>query len=177
MFADLSGFTALSQRLPPDALLDATNAYLAIMADEVEAGGGYVDKFIGDAAMAIWNAPHRDTQHALHAVATGQRILARVAAHAAAEAAAGRPAMTVKIAIHSGEAVVGNVGSRNRLNYTAVGETVNVAARLERAGEPYGAPIVVSEATARLVMPSMQLRRLGEARLRGIHLPVGLYAP
>lgn len=177
MFADLSGFTALSQRLPPDALLEATNAYLAVMADEVEAAGGYVDKFIGDSVMAIWNAPRADPRHAQHAVIAAQRILKRIVALAVAAREEGRPAMTVKIAIHSGEAVVGNVGSKSRLNYTAIGETVNIAARLERAGEPFDAAIVVSEATARLVMPAIPLRHLGEARLRGIDAPVVLYAP
>lgn len=175
MFADLSGFTALSERLPAEGLLQTANAYLAIMADEVEAGGGYVDKFIGDSVMAIWNAPRADPDHAMHAVQTAQRMLARVGAHAESELAAGRPAMAVKIAIHSGEAVVGNVGSKSRLNYTAVGRTVNVAARLERAGEAFGAQIVVSEATAYLVSPDMELRRLGEATLRGIDEPVVLF--
>ena len=168
MFADLTGFTALSDGLPPDALLRAANEYLAIMADEVEAGGGYVDKFIGDAVMAIWNAPRPNEEHALSAARTALRIYDKIAAHAASERQAGRPALGLKIALHTGEAIVGNVGSKNRLNFTAVGRTVNIAARLERAGEPFGCPIVLSGATAELVRQNFKLRALGDTQLRGI---------
>jgi class 3 adenylate cyclase len=177
MFADLTGFTALSDRLSADALLLAVNGYLAVIADEVEAGGGYVDKFIGDAVMAIWNAPKADADHALSATCTALRVHEKITAHAASERQAGRPALELKIALHTGEAIVGNVGSTNRLNFTAVGRTVNVAARLERAGEPFGCPIVLSGATAELVQPSLKLRPLGDMQLRGIRETMALYTP
>src|SRR5262249_45233570 len=148
MFADLSGFTALSGKVGPSELMAVTNAYLAIIVDAVEATGGDVDKFICDAVMGVLGAPAPPPHHA---AAAATAALAAVAAvqHAKDEADAdGRPGYSVKIGLNSGRAVVGNVGAEDRFNYTAVGETVNIAARLESVPGDYGCRIVVGPATA-----------------------------
>lgn len=177
MFADLSGYTALSDRIPPERLIRIGNAYLEIMADEVEAAGGYVDKFIGDAIMALWNAPVADPDHAYNAVRAAMRMRTRIEAFAAAARAGGEPGLSVKISINTGPAVVGNVGSARRLNYTATGRTVNVAARLERAGREFGAAIVLTEETARRIAGRIATRRLGDVGLRDLSEAVLVHEP
>jgi class 3 adenylate cyclase len=175
MFADLSGFTALSGRVGPTELMAVTNAYLAIIVAAVEATGGYVDKFIGDAVMGIWGAPAPDPDHA---AAAARAALAAVAAVARAKDEAdaeGRPGYSVKIGLNSGRAVVGNVGAAQRYNYTAVGETVNIAARLESVPGDYGCRIVVGPATAAAIKDRFVLNELDWVKVKGKEEPLAVY--
>ena len=177
MFADLSGFTALSGKVSPETLTHLTNEYLTHIVDAVEATGGYVDKFIGDAVMAIWGAPVDDPDHARHAVLGALDAARRVdAAHAAAQAR-GDTGFTVKIGVNSGFAVVGNVGTDRRYNYTAVGETVNVASRLESVPALYGCAVVVSERTAELARDAVVFRELDRIRVKGRETPLAIFEP
>ncbi len=176
MFADLSGFTALSQRLEAQALTAAVNRYLGVIAREVEAGGGYVDKFIGDAAMALWNAPLDHPDPARAAVATALSIAAAVERTAAADRAAGAPAFAVKIAVEAGEATVGNVGWARRMSYTAIGPAVNLAARLEATPGLFATPVALGPAAA-AAAPTPGLLRLARMRLKGVAGPVEVFAP
>ena len=121
MFADLSGFTALSSRLPAGEVVALTNQYLGVMAEEIEASNGYIDKYIGDAIMAIWGAPLTDPNHATHAVRCAQRIAQRIAQMHAEAVQRGVDGFSVKIGVNSGPIIAGNVGAQKRLNYTAVG--------------------------------------------------------
>jgi adenylate cyclase len=148
MFADLSGFTAMSTRLSPEALMALTNSYHALMVEAVEALGGYVNQFVGDAVMAIFGAPAPDAEHAASAARAALRIVERVMQAKADADRRGAPGYAVKIGLNSGPAVIGNVGAPNRYNYTAVGETVNIAARLEGVPEDYGCRVVVGPETA-----------------------------
>jgi adenylate cyclase len=175
MFADLSGFTALSTQVSPEALTQLTNRYLAFIVDAVEATGGYVDKFIGDAVMALWGAPVGDGAHARHAVHAA--LAARESIEAARSAARrqGQAGFAVKIGIHSGPAVVGNVGTERRYNYTAVGETVNVAARLEGVPGVYGCAVVVSEQAASLAGDALIFRELDRIRVKGREEPMKIF--
>lgn len=149
MFADLSGFTALSGRLQPAELMEITNLYLGVIVEAVDATGGYVDKFIGDAVMALWNAPAECAGHAGAAIAAATQAAAGIDALRRTAEAAGGPAFSVKIGLNSGPAVAGNVGAASRFSYTAVGETVNIASRLEPLPALYGCAVVVSGETAR----------------------------
>jgi class 3 adenylate cyclase/CHASE2 domain-containing sensor protein len=176
MFADLSGFTALSGRVGPEALVAMTNTYLGYIAEAVEQTGGYVDKFIGDAVMAIWGAPVVDPDHAANAVRAARAAIARVdAAHAEAEAR-GEHGFRVKIGIHSGPATVGNVGWLRRFNYTAIGETVNIAARLESVPGDYDCRLVVGEPTA-AAAGAFAFCELDWLRVKGKVEPIGVYEP
>jgi class 3 adenylate cyclase/CHASE2 domain-containing sensor protein len=182
MFADLSGFTALSERVSPETLVSETNRYLRLIVEAVEATGGYIDKFIGDAVMAIWGAPVDDPDHARHAVLAAVDAAARVAAAAAEARAAGGPAFAVKIGLNSGPAIVGNVGTERRFNYTAVGETVNIASRLEGVVGLYKSGILIGEDTQRRLgtgedggMPP--LCELDRIVVKGKTTPLAVFAP
>ena len=167
MFADLSGFTALSTRLPPEELMAVTNTYHAMMVEAVEATGGYVNQFLGDAVMAIWGAPLADPDHAASAARAALRIVDKIMQAKAEADAQGVPGYAVKIGINTGPAVVGNVGAPKRYNYTAVGETVNIAARLESVPEDYGCRIVVGPVTAASIGDRFVLCELDWIKVKG----------
>jgi len=177
MFADLSGFTALSARVSPEVLTRMTNEYLAHIVAAVEDTGGYVDKFIGDAVMAIWGAPAVDAEHAVHAVRAALDATCRIEAARRAAAARGEAGFSVKIGINSGPTVIGNVGTERRFNYTAVGETVNVASRLEGAPPVYGCAIVVGEGTATRAQHAIVFRELDRVRVKGRETPLTIFEP
>ena len=177
MFADLSGFTALSTMVGPEELMRVTNHYLALIADEVDASGGYVDKFIGDAVMAIWGAPVADEDHAHSAVAAALRMALAIEATAAEAVARGEHGFGIKIGLHSGPAIVGNVGSERRYNYTAVGETVNIASRLEGLPGIYGCPLLVGDTTRDRLSERVLLRELDRVVVKGRERPVPLHEP
>lgn len=177
MFADLSGFTALSEQVSPEALMDLTNDYLGRIVEQVHATGGYVDKFIGDAVMAIWGAPADDPDHAVNAMVTAQRIIEEIDRHQSEAEQSGAPGFSVRVALNSGPAIVGNVGAQNRLNYSAVGRTVNIAARIEGLLSTHGAAILCGEETARRIGDRIALKQVGDAQLKGIAQSVKLFAP
>ena len=177
MFADLSGFTALSTKVSAPELVALTNEYLSIIVDEVDRTGGYVDKFIGDAVMAIWGAPAPAADHALPAVTAARAAEAEIRRRRVSAEAAGRRAFGVKIGLYSGTAVVGNVGSERRYNYTAVGETVNVASRMEGLPGLYGCAIVLGGATAQALADRVPLRELDWVAVKGRSEPVAIYEP
>ena len=177
MFADLSGFTRLSTTVGPEVLVTLTNRYLAIVADLVDSTGGYVDKYIGDAVMAIWGAPVPNPGHAEAAVRAAMAIRSRIDEAAAAAAAAGEHAFGIKIGLHSGEAVVGNVGSTRRYNYTAVGETVNVASRMESLPGIYDCTLLIGPASAASVADDLLLREIDRVEVKGRSEPLAIFEP
>ncbi len=177
MFADLSGFTTLSSRLPAGEVVALTNQYLGLMAEEIEASNGYVDKYIGDAVMAIWGAPIADPDHAQHAVLCAMRIAHRIKLMHAKAVSQGRDGFSVKIGVNSGPIIAGNVGAKKRLNYTAVGDTVNVAARLESVPGDYGCMLVIGEQTAALLGDDFVLRELDRIAVKGRATPLSIFEP
>ncbi|NKB55983.1 MAG: CHASE2 domain-containing protein [Alphaproteobacteria bacterium] len=177
MFADLSGFTALSGLVGPEELVARTNEYLTLIVDEVEATGGYVDKFIGDAVMAIWGAPVALEDNAGAAVEAAIRISERIAEKRDLATAAGEHGFAVKVGVNSGDAVVGNVGSEKRFNYTAVGEAVNIAARLEGLPSVYDCWIVLGESMADRVRGRYEMRELDMVAVKGKAEPLRIYEP
>ena len=167
MFADLSGFTALSTRLPPEELMALTNTYHAMMVEAVEGTGGYVNQFLGDAVMAIWGAPLANPDHAASAARAALQIVENIMRSKAEADALGVPGYAVKIGVNSGPAVVGNVGAPKRYNYTAVGETVNIAARLESVPEDYGCRIVIGPATVAAIADRFEVCELDWIKVKG----------
>ncbi|OHV72748.1 adenylate/guanylate cyclase domain-containing protein [Ensifer sp. LCM 4579] len=172
MFADLPGFTELTERLGPDVEPHLTR-FLTIAVAAIHAEGGTVDKFIGDAVMAIWNAPGRQADHAARACRTA--IAIRNAMHEEPTAAVGESAIRVRIGINSGTALIGNIGSAERLSYTAIGDTVNLASRLVNVAKEHGVEIVLSDATARELGAEPMTRPLGLVTVRGKARPVGVH--
>jgi adenylate cyclase len=178
LFADLRGFTPLSETLPPREVLALLNRYLDRMSAEIERHGGVIDKFIGDEIMALFGAPvsHGDDADRALAAALGmEAALAQLNREFAAE---GRPPLAIGIGINTARVVAGNMGSHRRLNYSVIGDGVNVAARLQtltRTPE-YQASILVSAATLRAARASHRTRSLGEVTVKGRAEPVTLFA-
>jgi len=146
LFSDVVNFTELTEQADPAQVMQYTSRYFAAMSRELMRHSGTVDKFIGDAIMAIWNAPADDPDHATNACAAAlafQRANDRLNAEFERE---GWPAYRTRLGLHTGDAVVGNIGSEDRMNYTALGATVNLAARLEGLSRNYGTSILVSAA-------------------------------
>jgi adenylate cyclase len=149
LFTDVENFTALSETLGPEELMQVASSYFEAMTGALLANDATIDKFIGDSLMALWSAPRRDLAHAAHACRGA--LAARATSRRLEEsfAARGWPRLRTRFGVHSGEAVVGNVGSSERMMYTAMGRMVNLAARLEGLNKHYGTGILVSEATRR----------------------------
>ncbi|HEY57497.1 MAG TPA: GAF domain-containing protein [Anaerolineae bacterium] len=171
VFADLRGFTALGEQVSPETLVTMLNRYLALAAGVLLEEGGTVDKFIGDAAMAWFNAPVPQPDHALRAVRAAWAMQQRLRQLHPQLPPAWRLGMG--IGIHTGEAVIGLVGSERRLDYTVIGDAVNVAKRLEEAARP--GQILLTEATWRLVQERVAVRPLPPLSVKGKKTPLRVY--
>jgi len=148
VFSDLRGFTAYAENLEPEDLVAQLNAYFMDIVEAIRAEGGVVDKFVGDGVVAVFGVPHpalSDARHALRAAISMQGALVR---HNQERAARGLPPLAQGIGVHYGPVVAGNIGTRERANYTVIGDTVNVASRLESSTKDLGVSIVVSEDAA-----------------------------
>ncbi|MBP2233946.1 class 3 adenylate cyclase/HAMP domain-containing protein [Sinorhizobium kostiense] len=172
MFADLPGFTELTERLGAGVEPHLTR-FLTTAVAAIHAEGGTIDKFIGDAVMALWNAPGKQADHAARACRAAMAI--RAAMHEVPPSTVGEDAIRVRIGINSGKALIGNFGSAERLSYTAIGDTVNLASRLVNVAKESGVEIVLSDATMRELGGKPQTRSLGLATVRGKARPVGVH--
>lgn len=175
-FSDLANFTALSEGLSPSELVALMNRYFSEITDIIEAHGGFVDKYIGDAVVAVFGAPLDDQFHAGHAVAAALTAAARLEEMNAAGEFGGRRIVT-RTGINTGQALVGNVGSTRRFNYTVMGDTVNLASRLEGANKAVGTTLLVSGDTAAYLPDSMVLREVAMIRVKGRQAPVRVFEP
>src|SRR3984957_336594 len=164
MFADIAGFTGLSERLG-DRIFPLLSGYLDTMSREVSSHGGTIDKFIGDAVMAFWGAPVANADHVVDACRAALACQGALRASGVVDDA-GRP-LKVRIGINSGNMLVGNIGSELRLNYTVIGDAVNVASRLEGANKEYGTEIIIGEETRRLAGDRVQVRELDRLMVYG----------
>jgi adenylate cyclase len=174
LFADLTNFTGVSDTMEPAALMQLTNRYFRVIVDVIDANGGYVDKFIGDAVMAMWGAPVRTRDAAASALKSALDMRERIRQFNA-RGGGGTAVFDVKIAVTSGPAVVGNVGTPQRLSYTALGATVNLAARLEKMCGVFGSPIVVDAATHAALHDRYLFCELDAVNLKGKRWPVSVY--
>jgi len=166
-FSDVADFTRIAEDLEPELLVDVLADYLGVMTREMLDKGATVDKYIGDAIMAFWGAPGAAADPCWQACRTAlanQRQLARLRAEWLER---GRPAIRARIGLNFGEAIVGNFGSENRLDYTAIGDTVNLAQRLESLNKVYGTSILMSEAVHREVADRVVARRVDRVAVKG----------
>ncbi|MGQ9920876.1 MAG: CHASE2 domain-containing protein [Desulfobacca sp.] len=175
LFADLAGFTMISEGLTPEKLIQLLNEYFTTMTDIILARRGTLDKYIGDAIMAFWGAPLSLPEHASLACATA--LAMQQALHPLQEAwqEQGLPSLEVRIGLHTGPAIVGNVGSRERFNYTVMGDTVNLASRLEGVNKIYGTKILISDATFGQVQADFLCREVDLVQVKGRFQPVAIY--
>src|SRR5579863_1337280 len=172
LFADIAGFTGLSERLG-DRIIPVLSRYLDTMSREVSAHGGTIDKFIGDAVMAFWGAPAANADHAVDACRAALACQRALAASGLADDQ-GRP-LKMRIGINSGDMLVGNIGSEFRLNYTVIGDAVNVASRLEGVNKEYGTDIIIGEETRRLAGDRVHVRELDRLMVYGREGGLAIY--
>lgn len=175
LFSDLEGFTTLSERLSPRQIAVLLNEYFELMTQAVFRRGGTLDKFIGDAVMAFWGAPISQEDHAERAVACARDMLTALDGFNARQQARGRPTLRMRIGIHTGEAVVGNLGCPSRFSFTALGDTVNLASRLESANKLQGTRVLISEATKRELPQGTPIRYVDEIQVKGREQAVKVY--
>lgn len=170
LFADVRGFTTFSERAQPEDVVSLLNEYLSIATDVIFSREGMLDKFMGDAVMAVFNAPEEQPDHAYRAVETA---LALQRAIAERNARAGGEGFEFGMGVHVGEAVVGNVGARKAMNYTAIGDTVNVARRLQERALP--GQILVTAVVADRLGDQIDVAPIGELLVKGRSQPVQVY--
>lgn len=179
MFTDIAGFSTLSEHMPAAETAAMLNEHFAILVDCIEAEGGTVDKYIGDSVMAFWE-PDESGVNVDRAIRAARRIRARVIEDNTVRRHENRVAPCVRIGIHTGDAIVGNIGAPGRINYTLVGDAVNVAARLEQLsktiGPPSDAKILVSDATAVLAQDRDGLVDVGTHEIRGRDGSIGVWS-
>ena len=176
LFADIRGFTRIAESMDPQSLREYLNRFLTKMTEVVHRHEGTVDKYMGDAIMAFWGAPIEDPDQEDHAVAAALDMQQAVIELNEEFADRGWPALAIGIGVNSGTARVGDMGSQLRRTYTAIGDAVNLAARLEAATKRFGLSILIGESTARRVV-TIELASLGETDVPGRIERVRLYAP
>jgi adenylate cyclase len=175
LFSDIRGFTSFSEQLPPEEVGVMLNEYFAVTVAVIFAHGGTVDKFVGDAIMALFNAPLDQPDHAERAVKTALAMQEATHALAVEWEKRGRPRLRIGIGIHTGLAVVGSFGAEQRSDYTVVGDTVNVAARLEGMSKDLDCLIVISAVTAQRLPTLAPFEPLGMVTIRGREAGLEVY--
>lgn len=174
-FSDIQGFTSVAEQLSPREVVQRLNEYFGVATDVVLDHRAMVDKYIGDAIMAVFGAPVQDPDHASQACLAAlemDRILSEYYDHFDN---GDRPPFRSRIGIHTGSIVVGNVGTEQRIDYTAIGDAVNVAARLEQANKQYNTRILVSEATYAKAEEAVEAREIDLLRLTGKEHPIRIF--
>lgn len=174
-FSDIKGFTSIAEGLSPEVLAQNMGVYFEAMTSTLLGNQATVDKYIGDAIMAFWGAPVPVEKHAALACRAAIQCQRRVDKISADFAAAGFPALVTRIGINTGEAIVGNMGYKDRLSYTALGDTVNLASRLEGLNKHYGTRILISETTYDRVRDEFVARPVDMVAVKGKNTAVGIY--
>jgi len=172
VFTDLAGFTGKASHLTAEETAAFLGKYFETVSEQVVAESGTIDKFLGDGVMAFWGAPSYQPDHAAQAIASVRALADAIEAHPDGD-------MRVRIGVHTGEVVVGNIGSSDRLNYTVIGDAVNVAARLQEYGksvDPSARTVILASADtlAQLNEPNT-IEHIGSTELRGREEPVDIF--
>ncbi|MBI4706218.1 MAG: CHASE2 domain-containing protein [Deltaproteobacteria bacterium] len=177
LFADVRGFTRLSEKRDPREVAELLNVYLDAMVACIFRHGGTVDKYLGDGILAYFGAPLPQPDHALRAVHAAQDMLVALVGVRRRWAERGVAELAIGIGVHSGPAIVGNLGSEQRLEYTVIGDTVNTASRLQTASKELGVALVLSGATAGRIGSAVATRALGPLQVRGRNEPIEVFTP
>ncbi len=175
LFSDIRGFTGISEKLAPDVLVSLLNNYLGPMTQIVLKHKGTLDKYIGDAIMAIYNAPLELEDHPAKACETALEMIAELKNVNGKFKERGLPFIDIGIGIHTGDAVIGNMGADMRFDYTAIGDTVNLASRLEGQNKYYGTHIILSESTTKKIGDKFTIREIDLLRVVGKEKPSAVY--
>ena len=174
-FSDIADFTAIAEHLSPEALVENLGIYFRGMSYTILENGGTLDKYIGDAIMAFWGAPVDRTNHASLACTSALKCQKYLEQLAVGFTRAGKPLFNTRIGIHTGEVIVGNIGYEERLNYTIIGDSVNLASRLEGLNKYYGTRIIISDETLAQIAGEFVTRKIDLVAVKGKSNGVGIY--
>ena len=177
LFADIRGFTTLSEQHPAEEIGRILNAILEEMTSAIMDNQGMVDKYIGDAIMGVFGVPVATGNHALQATRAALDMQQRMDKVNQALAGQDKPAVSIGVGIHTGEVIAGAIGSSRRLDYTVIGDTVNVASRIESMTRQYPESILLSSSTQELIQESIKLKEVATTQLKGRQQPVTLFSP
>ena len=175
MFTDIENFTTVSEQTSPDRLVVYLSEYFEELTSIIIKNHGTVDKYIGDAIMAFWGAPIPDRHHVIHACRSAILCQRRLTDLNRLWKREGRPVFNTRIGLHVGEVIIGNMGSSERMNYTAIGDNVNLCARLEGINKIYGTSIIVSESVYDIAKDHFLFRRLDHVAVKGKSKSVPIY--
>jgi len=175
LFSDIRGFTTLSESLTPDGVVKMLNGYMEIMTDIIIKYGGVVDKFVGDEIFAVYGAPFDHPMHPLAACATGIEMGVELDLHNKERIANELLPINIGIGINTGDVISGAMGSSKRIDYTSIGDAVNLGARLEGTNKIYGTLIIMSEFTYAIVKDDVIVRELDFIKVKGKNLPVQIF--
>lgn len=175
LFSDIRGFTTISEQLEPEKLVCLLNSLLDPLTECIINNGGMLDKYIGDAIMAIFNAPLDLDHHPEKAAKSAQEMILKLKELNILFEKDGLPALKVGAGVHTGAATVGNIGSKLRFDYTAIGDTVNLASRLEGLTKAYSVDIIISESTNDALGSEFLTRRLDSVRVKGKNIPLVIF--
>ena len=166
-FSDMSGFTELSEKMDPKSLVGIINEYLGAMTDSIFLQEGTLDKYEGDAVMAFWGAPEAQDDHARRACWAALDNRSRLKELCLEWEKEGRPTFDIRIGVNTGTMIVGNVGSKDRMEYTVLGDAVNIGSRLEQANKVFGTHILISERTRKDAGKAVEAREIDRMALKG----------
>ena len=167
MFSDIRDFTSIAEKTSADDIMVHLCEYFDLVGESIEKNHGVVDKFIGDAVMAFWGAPEQDDNQTYHACLSALEIQEKIDDANTKWYVRGMPELPTRIGLHRGEAIVGNLGSHERLNYTAIGDTVNISSRLEALNKVYGTRILASQDVFDVCSEEFIFRALDKVIVKG----------
>ena len=175
LFSDIRGFTSISERLAPDEMVESLNQYFTLMVDAIISNGGIVDKYMGDAIMAFFGAPVHHTDDALRSAVAGLEMVETLKDFNYWQRQKGRPEFRIGVGINYGAVTVGNIGSEKKMDYTVIGDMVNLASRLEGLTKIYLEPVIVSESVKQRISEELSCRLLDRVAVKGRSIAAGVY--
>jgi adenylate cyclase len=175
-FSDIRGFTSLAEAYPVEKVVELLNGYLSAMTDIIFDNHGTLDKFIGDAIVAFWGAPLHDDKHPLRAVQSALAMQKALMELNRENNARRLPELNVGIGIHTDHVILGNIGSHRKLDYTVIGDGVNLTSRLEGLTKMYNTPILISQSTYERVMGEICCRVVDYVKVKGKQKPIRIYS-
>ena len=174
-FSDIRGFTAFSEKRSPEEVVEMLNEYFGVMVKVINSRGGVVDKFIGDAIMAVWGAPRSSETDAHNAVQACLEMRMGLDALNEKRIARGQPAINIGMGLHAGKAISGTIGSDERMEYTVIGNTVNTASRIEASTKAFGADLLVTDSVIEKVGDAFKTELAGAAEVKGRSEAIKMY--